>query len=114
MFFRLDREGLCNLNRFYAADVEFVASRRTTVLTELSGDDQRRFLRETGRDCELVIPDRFLADDRLKIARAISNGQEVKFSAVPAASQPSTNGDFLSDMLSDRVNRDHRHLPILF
>jgi hypothetical protein len=37
----------------------------------------------------------------------------MKFPAIAAAPQPSTNGHFLSHMLSNRINHDDRHPDVL-
>jgi hypothetical protein len=109
MLFRLNWEGLRNLKRFYATHIEFIATWRTRVLSQLSGKDQRRFLRQTGGDRELIVSNRFLTHHRLQIAGAVANGQKMKLPAVSPASQPSSDGHLLPHVLSGGINRHDGH-----
>jgi hypothetical protein len=109
MLFRLNRERLRNLKRFNATYVQLIAARRTGVLSKLSGNNQRRFLRQARGDRKLIVSNRFLAHDRLQVAGAIANGQKVKLSAVSPASQPSPDGHLLANMLFGGINCHYRH-----
>src|SRR5690349_13286034 len=93
--------------------IEFIAARRTGVLSNRAGDDHRRLLRQRGGTRKRFFSNHGLTDDGLDIACPVSDNEKVQLSTRALVSQPTTNGHVLTNISGYVLYRDNRRHSLL-
>src|SRR5690348_3620862 len=96
------------LNYIHPIDVELKTSWRTRLGVHCSGDNDTRFLREILRSAE-CFGMFLLGDYTLNHTGAVAKNGEEEFAGFAHIVEPALNRHFLTDMLSNAINRHYRH-----